>query len=257
MTLRTLTFGDLDTGIWGALWDLGEGQPRYALLGAGAAHESPAAITGSEQAEAWTVSGPDVQVQCEAVGEPGALSRGFDQLVRVRGRLGVDDSEHEVDCLGCRGRRDSIDPARFEAVRDVSCWFEPDVGFALVAARPKGATTHAEDMVSASAFEEGHSLQIADPRLSTTYTAGGQPTRASLELWLEPQEADAAEIDDGGRQQDGGPSEPFPRRAAGEAVGAGGTVADGRASIQAELFRWHARGREGAGVYVLARLGQG
>ena len=60
----------------------------------------------------------------------------------------------------------------------------------------------------------------------------------SPELWL------AAEGED---------EQHFPRRASGEAAGARTETAAGELDLRAEPFRWHSRGREGAGMYILAR----
>ena len=252
--LRTLTFGDLASGTWGAIWDLGEGQPSFALLGGtvdGDARPAEARIEGSSPAAGWRLAGVGVDLEAFPEGEPGDFAGGFEQLIRIRGRWEIDGSEHAVDCLGRRGAREAIDPGRFESVRDVSAWYEPDLGMALVAARPRGSAGHADDLVSACVLEEGHAVPVADPRLSTTYAANGLPARASLELWLDPPAAEPApetgpDADEAVQQ--------FPRRAAGEAVGAHGAVANGFLDAHAALFRWHARGREGTGVYVLARL---
>ncbi len=77
-----------------------------------------------------------------------------------------------------------------------------------------------------------------DPRLSTTYRADGSPSRAGVELWL----------DVGGETQ-----EQYPRRAAGEALAAGVAAASDGLNVEAHALRWHSRGQEGTGVYVLAR----
>lgn len=249
--LKTVSFGDVETGTWGVVWEL-DGH-RYALFGAPPAPEAAAVdVTIDESASdvSWWVAGPGIELEVAPEGEPAEFEDGFDQVVRVRGSWSKDDVEHPVDCFGRRGARDSIDPARFEAVRDVSAWFEPDLGMAVVAARPRGSTSHDDDVVSASVLEEGHSLRVSDPRLSTTYDGSEAPIRASFELWLErPPGEDAPPVED-----DDDSVRTFPRRAAGEALGARGNVSDGFLEAHVALFRWHARGREGTGVYVLARL---
>lgn len=248
--LKTLSFGDGETGTWGVVWEL-DGH-RFALFGAPPTPEAAEAdVTIDESASdvSWWVAGPSIELEVAPEGEPAEVEDGFDQLVRVRGSWSKDDAEHVVDCFGRRGTRDSIDPARFEAVRDVSAWFEPDLVMAVVAARPRGSASHGDDVLSASVLEEGHSSRVTDPRLSTTYSGSEAPIRASFELWLErppDQDAPPGDDDDSART--------FPRRAAGEALGARGGASDGFLEAQAELFRWHARGRDGTGVYVLARL---
>lgn len=246
--LRTLAFGDLETGSWGTIWDLGDDLGFALLAQASEAQRVDARIAGSGAEVDWQVSGSGVELEVSPEGEATALGSGFDQLVRVRGRWTAGGAEVSVDCLGRRGERDGIDAGRFEAVRDVSAWFEPDLGYAVVAARPRGSNGHSDDVLSASVLEEGHGLAVAEPRLSTSYTSSGLPTRASLELWLEPPDAD--------REQDDDEVHRFPRRAGGEAVGAQGDASNGSLTAHAELLRWHARGRQGAGVYVLARLAE-
>jgi hypothetical protein len=255
VTFLTLTFGDLATGVWGALGDLGESDARFALLGEWKepGHNADAGIKHATSADAWFVSGPGIELECAAASEASTIGEGFDQLVTVRGELTVQGSAREIECLGRRGIR-AIDTARFEAVRDVSCWFGPDLGFALVASRPSGAAGHADDIVTASAFEDGLSLRVLDPRLSTTYTATGQPTRASLELWIERRTVNPDGTGGGRDPDDDEAREPYPRRAAGEALGGRGTASNGAFDVQAAPFLWHARGREGAGLYLLARL---
>jgi hypothetical protein len=243
--LRTLSFGDLASGTWGTIWALDRGA-GFALLDGDAV--TGTSVTGSSEQDGWQVTGQDVELEASPEGAPAELDGGFEQLMRIRGRWKSGGSERTVDCLGRRGVREDLDPGRFEAVRDVSAWFEPDLGMAVVAARPRGSSGHADDLVSACVLEDGHALRVADPRLSTTYAASGSPLRASFELWLERPE-DAPEPEEGEESV-----ERFPRRAAGEALGARGTASNGLLEAEAELFRWHARGREGAGVYVLARL---
>jgi hypothetical protein len=88
--------------------------------------------------------------------------------------------------------------------------------------------------VTAAVLDSEAPAPVADPRFSTTYSAG-RPIRSSLELWL-------------GQEED-----EYPRRAAGEALGPCASGNGGGVSVQASLFRWHSRAREGAGVYILAR----
>ena len=119
----------------------------------------------------------------------------------------------------------------------MSTWFEPDEGLALMAFRARKAKSHDGDVVTAAVLGPERAAPVEDPRLTTTYDAGGWPIRAGLELWL------AGE----------GEEEQFPRRASGEAAGARAQSAAGELDLRAEPFRWHSRGRDGAGIYILAR----
>jgi hypothetical protein len=73
-----------------------------------------------------------------------------------------------------------------------------------------------------------------DPRLSTTYDGDGDPTRATVELW----------ISDGERE--------YPRRAAGEAAGPALTLVSDGVTLAVLPLRYHSRGSDGAGIYLLA-----
>jgi hypothetical protein len=84
---------------------------------------------------------------------------------------------------------------------------------------------------------------VAEPRLSTAYTEEGQPLRATLELWLG--DDDSAEP--------GQEAVQYPRRAAGVASGPPATGEFADLALGVQPFRWRAEGREGAGIYLLAR----
>ncbi len=249
MAFRTLSFADLETGVWGSVWALDSDRAGFSLFGDGTdvrALGPAAAIDAPDDVGPWELSGERAQLRSLPESEAAAVPGGFDQLVRVKGRIRTPGGDRAVDCLGRRGVRDRVALEEFESVRDVAAWFEPDQGLAVLAARPRGASGHADDMLSASAFEEGHAVPVADPRLSTTYLVNGLPARASFELW--PEEAAST----GDESQDE-PQEPRPRRAAGEAIGRRGSYEGDSLAVHAALFRWHSRGRQGAGVYVLAR----
>ena len=160
----------------------------------------------------------------------------FDQLCRVQGSGSIDGAEVAVDCLGVRSARHDVDLAASDSIRWVATWFDPDEAIALVAVRPRKSKGHGRDDVSASVLAAGEATVVPDPRLSTTYAADGTPASAGLELWL-----------------DGEDGQQYPRRAAGESVAAGTKVAEHDLELTAELFRWHSRGCDGAGVYLLAR----
>jgi hypothetical protein len=227
MAIRTLTFGDLESGTWGAAWDLGDDRGGFGLVGS-----LSASLT-----DGWGLAGEGVELEVVGDGVRAELEDGFDELVTVRGHV----ADREVQCLGRRGERRGLDPADYESIRDVSAWFAPDDGVAMLAARPRRSRGHDAEFLTVSAFETGRSLPIAEPRLSTAYGADGSPSRAGLELWLEQPE-DAEEE-----------AHHPPYRAAGEAIGATATAGAGSLAVEGRLFRWHWRGRDGAGVYVIVR----
>jgi hypothetical protein len=203
----------------------------------------------------WTLRGEGIELELSAAGEPAEIAlpdysvEVGTQLCRAHGGLALDGSGHEIDCFGQLGTRAwPADPARVESLREVLAWFGPDDGLALVSLRSPHSDGHDRDAVAAVLFQEGSPIEIADPRLSTTYTAEGRPARASLELWLDELERDTADADANDAAQPH-----FPRRAAGEAAGATAQLAVAALDVQAAIFRWHMSGRDGAGVYLLAR----
>jgi hypothetical protein len=193
----------------------------------------------------WRINGEGLELTVAVEGAWSAHpTRDFDQLVTVRGRL-QGDQVREVDCRGCRSERaDTVEPGRFQLVRDACAWFGPGDGFALVAVRPRRASGHGDERVSATVFTAGHALSVAEPRLSTAYTEEGQPLRATLELWLH---------DDDDSAEPGQEAVQYPRRAAGMATGPAATHEFANLALGVQPFRWRAEGRDGAGIYLLAR----
>lgn len=256
--LRTLAFGD--GSVWGASWSPGaDGSAAAAVTAVGAV---AAVGAGSEAtilrdvrlgdadrdagpAGEWRLEGEDLALLVSPTGEPVDVQaaedgiEGSDQLCRVTGRFG----SQEVDCLGVRSWwSDGLELARFESIRAASVWFEPAEAFALAAFRPRKAKAHKDDVLAAAVIAADGSEPVEDPRLSTTYGADGWPTRAGLELWLAA--GDEADGEEEQRQ--------YPRRASGEAIGARAQTAAGELELRAQPFRWHSRGKQGAGMYLLA-----
>ena len=249
---RALAFGDLDAGLWGAAWvpPLG-GAVAVAVGGGPDAEVREAALHGTEHGEPWRLEGQGIELvlspSAPAVGpeECAAGVTGFDQLCRASGRVTIAGGERVVECLGWRSARDvALELDRIESFRQVSAWFDADDGLALVALRPRGARGQEADVVLASVLEREQMRPVADPRLSTTYTRDGLPARAGLELWVEEEAGDP--------DADNGPGQ-FPRRAAAEAIADGAGWEVGGFAVHGAPLRWHSRGRDGAGVYLLGR----
>ncbi len=251
--LRTLAFGDLDTGTWGAVWSQGDARPALLSLGSGSgAVTRQVSIVGSGEDDEWRLEGDGVELtftaRARAAVAPiaGAQIGGFEQLCEVGGRFVIGADEHELhQCPGRRGARiPKVELARVQSAREVSAWFGPGDAFALLALRPLGAAGHGQDLVGAALLDSGGAVTLTDPRLSSTYDAAGRATRASVELWLGPPD-----------------NEQYPRRATGEALGpageavdAGGERLDPGLELHTALWRWRSGAHEGAGVYVLARF---
>ena len=260
---RTLAFGDLDAGIWGVAWVPGGDEPAAAgapaalaagaagspaALAAGAGPEEAtltAALTGTTADEEWSLAGPGVDLLLAPASAP-AGADGFDQLCHVTGRLTVGGTEHELDLAGWRAMHTgSLEPERIGSFRQVAAWFGSDEGLALLALRPRGAEGQESDVVRGAVLEPEHGPHVVDPRLSTTYRENGVPVRAGLELWLEQEEPEDPEADEAAEQ--------FPRRAAGESAGRGLDFEASGFALHAAPLRWHSRGQDGTGVYLLGR----
>jgi hypothetical protein len=246
--LRTLAFGDLDLSVWGAGWFADPADEALTALGATG---RPALLSGTRPSvEAtdgeWRLDSDTASLIIAPAGEAAVLHareeeiQGGEQLCRVTGRFAIDGTEHAVNCLGMRTWwAGPLDLDRYESIRVVASWFaEPDEGLGLIAFRARKARAHDADALAAALIAPDGATAIEDPRLSTTYEAEGWPVRAGLELWPAPSE--------NGEQ-------PYPRRASGEATGPRTEATAGRLDLRAEPFRWHSRGRDGAGLYILAR----
>jgi hypothetical protein len=255
--LQTLAFGELEAGLWGCVWADGAGGTAAlgSLDASSEASTGAVAVSGSSAADDWALTGPDwgsgdgqLSLTVAAASPPASSSAlpGFEQLCRVRGRAAFGGGEHEINCLGVRTARPGLDLSRLDSVREVSAWFEGEQALALTALRPRGAAGHERDAVSAAVFDPERVSDVEDPRLSTTYGRDGLPLRAGLELWL------ASEVGEDGKD---GEERQFPRRAAGEALGAGTSLSRPGLELLARPLRWHSRGLEGAGLYLLARAG--
>jgi hypothetical protein len=245
--LRTLAFGELEpAGVWGAAWIANSDGSALTALGVGGAAGALADVnfSAATDGEDWRLDAGAAALLVAPAGEAVAVHasegglEGWDQLCRVSGRFEHDGIEHAVDCLGLRTWWSApVDLERFQSIRVVSAWFEPDDGLTVTAFRPRKAKAHDQDVLAAAVIAPDVSATVDDPRVSTTYQGDGWPARAGLELWLAGEE----------------PEHQYPRRASGEATGARVEAVSGALEVRAEPFRWHSRGRAGAGAYLLAR----
>ena len=267
LAFRTLAFGDVDGGLWGAAVQSGHAGLAFGSGDASRAESSP---EWTVDERAWRLSGEGFELHIEPRGEapaePGSEAptepgreapaepgreapaesgregsepeeaSGLQELCRVHGRITLDGVEQVVDCGGTRTEVDGLTPDAIGSARIVSGWFGPDEAITVIALRSPRARDHESDLIAATLFDPGGWVPVTDPRLSTTYTEAGDPAQANLELW----------VSDGENE--------FPRRAAGEASRRAVAVAAGELALRIAPMRCHSRGLEGAGVYVLAGL---
>ncbi|HTX47512.1 MAG TPA: hypothetical protein VMD48_14615 [Solirubrobacteraceae bacterium] len=250
-TIRALAFGDLVTGVWGLAGS--------SAVGAMATFADDVELDAGSADEESLLAAGGLELRFRPTSEtapflpPTAGIDGHLQLCEVEGAVRVDGVEREVACFGIRSE---LRPPVTEigSARLAAAWFGAGLGTAAVALRPARARGHESDLVACAFVDDGQTLEIDDPRLSTTYTDAGVPLRAGLELWpVEPIHDDAAEPDESDEQpqHEDEPSSYYPRRLAGESARDGSELVLPGTTLRAELFRWHTRGREGAGVYVI------
>jgi hypothetical protein len=241
--VRSLAFAEPEARTWGAAW-VPSGAPAMAILGRDdRADAVPLQLEGAGAEESWFLGGEGSDLELEGLTTPVWRDRDapegpFDQLCRVKGSFQVHGEARELDCLGWRGTR----PATFDksagSFRLVCAWFDQEEGFALLAVRPRKAKGQDEDTIEAALFDPGTGHPVAEPRLSTTYTESGQPTRAGVELWMESEpESDHL----------------YPRRAVGQALADPAQWRVGEMGLEAQPFRWFSGSREGPGVYLLGQ----
>ncbi len=234
-------------------------RPVAASAGGGSATSDPAGwedvsaagvrVSVVRPLEAWTVawqaSDGAVDLRFEARSAPAALDgesdvaraggmEGYEQLCQVTGSVSHGGRTYQVRCLGQRGQLwGTPDWGKIELARTVSAWLGDDRALTLTTVRPAKAKGHLDEAVSGFMFEGGEAVEIADPRLSTTYDGEHRQRRAGLELWM-TEEGDHA------------------RRVAGEVL-CGTTLDLGEQRLDSAFFQWRMEGREGVGHYDVLR----
>jgi hypothetical protein len=237
--LRIIAFGDLRDGVWGTVLDAGQPAIVFGTAAGTGSAAGAESVRLSRRDRDWELSGTGIELfiaPAERDGEPTARRAAADELCRVRGKVTVGGSEVRVDCPGTRSYDLEADPGRLDSARGIWGWFDDDQALALLALRPRGAAGQQEDHLAATLFDSDATIIVEEPRLSTTYTSDGLPSRASLELWI------------------GEGEEQYPRRAAAEALGPGASIGTDGLTVQGSPLRCHSHGSDGPGVYLLARF---
>jgi hypothetical protein len=249
IVVRAVAFGNPDGSVWGAGLDAGV----PALVAAGSAEPVAVTIAWSADTPEWGLTGDRVSLTVSpmvppsaepapqadgdaspapAAAEPEPAWSGRQELCRVTGTV----AGAEIDCIGVRTELTQVRPGEFGSVRGFSGWVSADEAVTLLALRSGSEAHHERDLLAATVFDSDGWMTSSDPRLSTTYDDDGNPTRATLELWISQGERE------------------FARRAAGEAAGPAVTVAGGDMTLWVLPLRCHSRGSDGAGVYLLASV---
>jgi hypothetical protein len=265
--LRWCAFGDLDSAVWGLAWVHGEAGAGHAVLGSGlAARVAAAELESPEPDREWRLHGDGFEIALSPAGDAagglvratrglvratGSLVPATGGLVRATGTLTADGGDRSLDALGWRAALEEPPvPDQLDSLRLVAAWFGDDEGLALLAVRPRKARGHESDEVTAALIEAGAAGDVADARLSTTYSGDGFPARAGVELWV----SEPAEDPEVAGERPDAAGERL-HRLAGEVAGPPVAFADQGIEFSAQPFRWHSHGRDGAGVYLLGRPG--
>ncbi len=169
---------------------------------------------------------------------PAGGMTGYEQLCRVGGEVVVDGESRTIDGSGQRGHAwGAPDWRRLDSVHTVAAWLDGGVGVALTSVRQAGARGHDDDARWAALLDADGTVEVLEPRLSTTYDSDGRQRRVGLELWVD-------EEDD------------FPRRAAGYVL-CGSTLELGQLRLDCAFMRWTMGGAEGVGRYDVLRRAAG
>jgi hypothetical protein len=245
IVVRAVAFGNPDGSVWGAGLDAGV----PALVAGDSAEPIAVAIAWNADSPEWALTGDRVSLMVSPTSEPEHQAgddapqapaapehepawSGRQELCRVTGTV----AGAEIDCVGVRTELTQVRPGEFGSVRGFSGWVSADEAVTLLALRSGSEAHHERDLLAATVFDSDGWMTSSDPRLSTTYDDDGNPTRATLELWISQGERE------------------FPRRAAGEAAGPAVTVAGDELTLRVLPLRCHSRGSDGAGVYLLASV---
>ena len=234
--LRTFAFAALGQDAWLAGWFPGPGERGVLLVpdGAGVQAREASLAPGPEQAWALTAAGAELTIAATSpaaalTGVEGIVD-GFEQAASVSGTL----DGLETTLPGRRGERPGAGADPVDSVREMAVWFDDGEVVAISAVRPRKHKGHEQDAIHAAVLDPAGPVTIVEPRLSTTYSASGRARRVGLELWREDEEA-------------------APVRVVAEGLGRGGSVAAGGWELSVDWLAGHRRGRDGAGVYLIAR----
>jgi hypothetical protein len=118
--------------------------------------------------------------------------------------------------------------------RSIGVVFSDGGLLALSASRPAAAEDHGEERISVVLCgPDGAPQEVSEALLSTEYGEDGVQRRATLELWVDGEDAQ-------------------PLRGAGTVISAAKVRQEGL-SVEIAFFRWSVEGRDGLGHYEVVR----
>jgi hypothetical protein len=172
----------------------------------------------------------------DAASAPAAISglERSERVCHVAGTVTVGGRERSIDGRGQRSHQWGPSPwPRLGSWRALAAWLDDDRALALWGAQPAGAGERDREALAARVVEADppRALDVAEPRISTTYGADGRPLRAGLELWR-------------------GADDDFAQRAAGELICAG-SLRLGSSEQLWSFLDWRMDGHAGAGALAV------
>jgi len=227
----TVGFGD---GVFSAMGRIGVGT-LLCRRGDTLTLDAPVVDWGEAERSWRAQAGEAFDVALEPLGEPAAFADGTREwLCTVSGVV----EGTLIECLGhimLGGEGPPRDWRKTSLLREVSAWFDADLGFAVHSRRPARANTHEAEALEAVVLRGAppKPVRIDDPRLSTAYAGGWHQHRAGLELW-ETEESDHA------------------LRLAGQAIGEGELPLPEGGVLRSAFLLWRHDGLVGTGRYDIA-----
>ncbi len=192
----------------------------------------PSVLSEGPEVEAvaggWSVRLPErVSLEFERLAPEADLDGVSATVCRVRGEV----AGKRVDGLGTVAETHSL-PAwdELDSLRTISALADEEHALVALARRPRGATGHDEERVTARLLDDGRLLDVETARISTVYDGGGRQRSAGLELWI--------------------PGEEYPRRGSGLVLAGSSLDLEGL-QVHAAIFRWRLDGRDATGAYEL------
>jgi hypothetical protein len=230
-------FGDVEAGLGGLAWDVGE--PGALLLSEGAVHPATFALEEGGDASTLHITTGDVTVEATLIPQTAAITLGGKtsrialDVIACAAEVRFAGEAQTARCPGqiCRWFGDPLEGAA--TFRHLAINAGDDSLLVAEARGETGARGHGDELSEAWLLQAEDVSRFEDVFISTEYDGDGDPTRLGLELW--PEEAERA-------------SRAAATRIAGSALGGAKTGA-----AWAGLFRCHTDGSEGSGSYLLCR----
>jgi hypothetical protein len=230
-------FGDLESGLGGMAWDLGE--PAALLLSGGEVRQATFGLERDLDTTTVQITADDEVIDATLtpartlVAHPNPENpvelRAAASIAEVRPKGGG----HAIECAGqlTEWVGDPLDGAGL--LRHLGIGSGPDSLLIATARGLPGAEGHGSEHAGGWLLRGDGGTPFDETLISTQYDADGRPSRIGLELW--PEDADTS-------------SRAAATRVSGSLLGGFAT-----GSVWAGLFRCHTDGTEGLGSYLLWR----